>query len=123
MNTFDFSDYTHDLTEDELQLIPLVVSGMKKYRKDNPIKSDLIVLRFNEFLSANNNYKIRKLSSVRLRKLINFIRTTGTQPIIGSSKGYYVSFNQEDINEQILSLKERASSILGCADGLSKFVK
>lgn len=123
MKTFDFNDHTHDLTPDELELIPLVINGFKKYTKNNPIKSDSVISGFNVFLSKNPKYKIRKLSGVRLRKLINYIRTNGLQPIIGSSKGYYVSFEANDIQEQINSLNERASSILGCANGLSKFIK
>jgi hypothetical protein len=44
-------------------------------------------------------------------------------PIIGSSNGYYVSYDPDVIQEQIKSLKERANSILGCSNGLSKFLK
>ena len=122
MNTFEFNDHTHDLTPDELLLVPLVINGFKKYKKDNPIKSDAVIEGFNVFLSKNTKYKIRKLSGVRLRKLINYIRSTGQQPIIGSSKGYYVSFDAKDIQEQIKSLEERANSILGCSNGLSTFL-
>lgn len=123
METFGFNEHTHDLTPDELELVPLVINGFKKYTKENPIKSDAVINSFNDFLIKNPKYKIRKISGVRLRKLINYIRTNGLQPIIGSSKGYYVSFEANDIQEQINSLKERANSILGCANGLSKFLK
>jgi len=123
MNTLGFNEHTHDLTPDELQLVPLVINGFKKYTKDNPIKSDAVINSFNDFLNKNPKYKIRKITGVRLRKLINYIRTNGLQPIIGSSKGYYVSFEANDIREQINSLEERANSILGCSNGLSKFLK
>lgn len=123
METFGFNEHTHDLTPEELELIPLVINGFKKYTKENPIKSDAVINSFNDFLSKNPKYKIRKISGVRLRKLINHIRTNGLQPIIGSSKGYYVSFEADIIQEQIESLQERANSILGCAKGLSKFLK
>ena len=123
METFGFNEHTHDLTPDELQLIPLVISGFKKYTKENPIKSDKVINSTNDFLMRNPKYKIRKISGVRLRKLINYIRTNGMLPIIGSSNGYYVSFEADVIQEQINSLQERANSILGCANGLSKFLK
>jgi hypothetical protein len=123
MDTLGFNEHTHDLTPDELQLVPLVINGFKKYTKDNPIKSDAVINSFNDFLIKNPKYKIRKITGVRLRKLINYIRTNGLQPIIGSSKGYYVSFEANDIREQINSLEERANSILGCSNGLSKFLK
>ena len=123
METFGFNEHTHDLTPEELELIPLVINGFKKYTKENPIKSHKVISSFNDFLLNNDKYKIRKITDVRLRKLINHIRTNGLQPIIGSSKGYYVSFEADIIEEQINSLKERANSILGCANGLSKFLK
>jgi hypothetical protein len=123
MNTFEFNEFTHDLTPDELELVPLVINGFKKYTKENPIKTDKVINNFNDFLSKNTKYKIRKISGVRLRKLINYIRTNGMLPIIGSSVGYYTSYDSDIIQEQITSLQERANSILGCSNGLSKFLK
>jgi hypothetical protein len=123
METFGFNEHTHDLTNDELELVPLVINGFKKYTKDNPIKSKQVISSFNDFLINNPKYEIKKISDVRLRKLINYIRTNGMLPIIGSSNGYYVSYDPDVIQEQITSLQERANSILRCANGISKFLK
>lgn len=117
----NFEDFTHELSDDELKLVPLVISGFKNYTINNPIKSDTIVKRMNEFLTKND-YPI-KMSGVRLRKIVNHIRTNGLQPLIATSKGYFVSEDKEVIQEQINSLNQRANSIKRCADGLSKYLK
>ena len=111
----NFENVTFDLTEIESKLLPLIIAGFKKYTKQNPIKEPDIVKRFNE-----KNYEY-KLSGVRLRKLVNYIRSNGLLPLIATSKGYYVSYEKEEILSQIKSLRERASSINKCADGLEGF--
>ena len=63
-----------------------------------------------------------KLTQVRLRKMVNFIRCNAIVPLIGTSNGYYVSYNKEEVAKQIQSLNERASSIMNAANGLNKFV-
>jgi len=115
-----FEDFTNELTEDEKKLVPLVINGFKKYTKENPIKSKEIVSKMNEFL-AKNNYNI-KMTDVRLRKLVNYIRSSGKQPIMANSNGYYVSYDKDEIRQQIESLQQRARSINMCAEGLSKFI-
>lgn len=115
-----FEDFTNELNEDEKKLIPILMSGFKKYSKDNPIKAKEIVSRLNEFLSKNE-YGI-KMTDVRLRKLVNHIRSSGKQPIIATSNGYYVSYDKDEIRQQIESLQQRARSINVCAEGLSKFI-
>ena len=49
----NFEEHTPELNDDELKLIPLLVSGFKKYNKDNTIKSNKIVERLNDYLIAN----------------------------------------------------------------------
>ena len=110
----NFETLTNELTEIEMQMLDRLVIGFKNYTKSNPIKEPDIVKRFNE---RNNT----KLTGVRLRKLVNHIRTNGIIPLIATSKGYYVSYDEEEIKNQIKSLKQRASSIENCANGLLKF--
>jgi hypothetical protein len=112
----NFEEITTELTEVEKAILPQLIIGFKNYSKDNPIKEPLIVSRFN---SRSNNVK---LTGVRLRKLVNYIRTNGLLPLIATSKGYYVSYEKEEIQAQIKSLKQRASSIENCADGLLKYI-
>ena len=43
-------------------------------------------------------------------------------PLIATSNGYYVDYSKETLEAQIKSLKERASSINRCAQGLETFL-
>lgn len=117
----NFEDYTNELNHEELRLVPLVINGFKKYNIESPIKSAEVVSKLNKYL-AENDWKI-KMSGVRLRKIVNHIRSNSLLPLMASSKGYYVSNDAEHIKEQIVSLEQRASSIQRCADGLRKYLK
>jgi len=120
MSITNFEEYTHELTSEEMEILPIVVHGFRNYKKDNPIKSDLIVSRLNEYLQKHES-KIR-MNGPRLRKIVNYIRTNGIIPLIATSNGYFTSDCKETIKEQIKSLQERANSIQRCANGLNKFL-
>lgn len=111
----NFEDVTYELTDNEIQILPILIKGFKNYTEKNPIKEPDIVARFNE----RNNLK---LSGVRLRKLVNYIRSNSLLPLIATNRGYYVSYNRDVIQSQIKSLTQRANSINNCADGLQKFI-
>jgi len=70
----NFEEHTSELTSEEMEILPIVVHGFRNYKKNNPIKAELIVTRMNEFLSARG-FKTR-MSQPRLRKMVNYIRTT-----------------------------------------------
>ena len=91
--------------------------AFRKYTKQNPIKAPIIVAKIN----ANKLTK-KKFTEVRLRKIVNYIRTNGLIPLIATSSGYYVDYSPEVIESQIKSLKERSSSIYHCAVGLEKIL-
>ena len=120
MSVTNFEEFTHELTSEEMEILPIVVHGFRNYKKANPIKSELIVTRLNEYLLARG-YKI-KMTGVRLRKIVNYIRTNGIIPLIATSNGYFTSDCKQTIQEQIQSLQERANSIERCATGLKKFL-
>ena len=117
----NFEDFTNELNERELEILPLVVHSFRKYDKDNPIKSQDIVRKMNIYLEERN-YKI-KMTGARLRKMVNFIRSNSIIPLIATSKGYFTSKNKQTIESQIKSLLERAKSIESCAIGLNKFLE
>lgn len=116
----NFENYTHELNDQEMEILPIVIHGFRAYKKTNPIKAELIVKRMNQFLS-DRGYKIR-LNGPRLRKLVNYIRSNGLLPLIATSQGYFTTDCKETIAEQIKSLQERANSIKNCAIGLEKFL-
>jgi hypothetical protein len=103
-----------------MEILPIVIHGFRAYKKNNPIKAELIVTRMNKFLSERG-YKIR-LTQPRLRKLVNYIRSNSLIPLIATSQGYFTTDCKETIQSQIKSLNERANSIERCANGLKKFL-
>jgi len=112
----NFENITHELNDIELEMLPLMIEGFKRYTKQYPIKEPEIVARFN---SKNSRLK---LNGARLRKLVNHIRCHSMLPLIATSKGYYVSSDIAEIRNQIKSLRERANSINRCADGLLNYL-
>ena len=112
----NFEEYTYELTDNEKKMLPLIIQGFKNYSIKNTIKEPLIVSRFNQ---RNTNLK---LTAVRLRKLVNYIRVHSLLPLIATSKGYFVCYNKTIINTQIQSLRQRANSIDNCANGLEKLL-
>jgi len=120
MSITNFENYTHELTDQELEILPIVIHGFRAYKKNNPIKAELIVKRMNQFLS-DRGYKL-KLTQPRLRKLVNYIRSNSLLPLIATSQGYFTTDCKQTIQEQIKSLMERANSIDRCAQGLKNFL-
>lgn len=112
----NFETITDELTEHELSLVPLLVQGFRKHGINSPIKAPEIVHGMNRHLQS------KKFTEARLRKCVNYIRSNSIIPLIATSSGYYVSFDQDVIKSQIKSLEQRARSIQNCADGLNKFL-
>jgi hypothetical protein len=115
-----FEELTSELTAEEMEILNIVIHGFRQYKKTNPIKSELIVTRMNQYLQLHG-YKI-KMTGVRLRKMVNYIRSNSLIPLIATSHGYFTSDCKQTILEQITSLQERANSIERCAQGLKKFL-
>jgi hypothetical protein len=115
-----FEEHTSELTAEEMEILNIVIHGFRQYKKTNPIKSELIVTRMNQYLQ-NNGYKI-KMTGVRLRKMVNYIRSNSLIPLIANSQGYFTSDCKQTILEQITSLQERANSIENAVQGLKKFL-
>lgn len=114
----DFEGITHDLTKDELRMVPFVIASFKKYTKNTPITGPEVCRGWNK-----NRERLgftTRLTEPRLRKICNYIRSHSEIPLIATRRGYYVSYNLQDIDNQILSLEERAMSILSSAEGLKK---
>jgi len=112
----NFENITSELTKDELSILPLLMKGFAAHSITNPIKEKEIVKKINE-----RNLKV-KLTSARLRKFVNHIRTNKLLPLIATSKGYYVCYDKKVIESQARSLRQRARSIERCADGMVYFL-
>lgn len=111
----NFEEITFELTDEELQIVNLLIRGFRNHTSKNPIKAP-------EIVSAINVKYNLKLTEPRLRKICNHIRTNGLLPLIATSRGYYCSYDKDEIQQQIQSLRERANAINHSADGLTKFL-
>lgn len=121
MSIVNFEEITKELDDEEKKLVPILISGFKTHKKENPIKEPSIINAINR---QQEKYLLRKkLTSARFRKLCNFIRVTGLLHLIATSEGYYVSYDQIDLKKQIISLEQRARSILNASNGLKKFIQ
>jgi hypothetical protein len=112
----NFEEITTDLTPEELEWLELMVIGLRKYTAQNPIKAPDIVAGWNSKPGR------LKMTEVKLRKFCNHIRANGILPLIATSKGYFVSWDKEDIRNQVTSLEQRSRSIQSSADGLKRFL-
>lgn len=104
----NFEELTAELTDDEKHLVGHLIFMLElnqQVYKSHELESSL------------------KTTGVRIRKVINFIRKNHIAPVIGTSKGYYLSYDREQIEKQIKSLYERASSIRDCAKGMEYFLQ
>jgi hypothetical protein len=114
----NFEEITYDLSESEIQLALKIGFFLNKKTNENPVLSKDIVKGCNEAWSLKP-----KLTDVRLRKMINYLRSEAILPIISTSKGYYVSYNVEDIEITAKSLNQRLNSIAQAIIGLQKIAK
>ncbi len=116
----NFELLTNELDSEEIRLIEILIAGFKKRRKGNPIKAADVVSGIN-FKYHKLTLK-KKLTQVRLRKMVNLIRVKGLLPLIGTSNGYFVTNSHAEIEKQIKSLTERANSIKSAANGLQNYL-
>mgnify|MGYP003629141337 FL=1 len=91
-----FETITADLSNDELALVPIVIKGLiTKQGKDKAITGAKIC-------------KALDLGGARLRKIINHIRVKNLLPALCStSSGYFVATNIYEMQDYIISLKQR----------------
>ena len=116
----NFEEITKPLTDDEILYVNWFAVSFKNMKKEEPVKTDRIV----EF--ANSKRYLReiktKLTPARLRKIINHINGNAMLCVIGTSKGYYVSEDEDDIEKSIKSKRERANAINFGADGQQEYL-
>lgn len=113
------------LTHEEKLLLPHLEKILLSANKLRPILNDDILYELNKIVSKlkDEGHDIKPVSSSRLRKMINNMRVNSTLPIISNSKGYFVSYDNADIAEMIVSLKWRSAAILEAANGLQYIIK
>jgi hypothetical protein len=95
----NFEDITYELTEDELNIVPLIIKGITQRKgKDYAVSGKKICEKMN-------------LESVRLRKIINYIRVNGLiYGLCSCNKGYFMASTLTELEECIISLRQRVAS-------------
>ena len=103
--------------EERIVLLPCLQRFfLEKTSKSFPVTGKEIIRRFNDkkdqigFKAAFNN--------ARFMKLTNYIRAQRLLKLASCSKGYYVSYEPDILEECALSLENRCESILAAARGL-----
>lgn len=115
-----FEKITADLSDQEIrEILPFVIGGLKnKTGKGNAITGSEIVRKTNSFFRDHSiNYK---LSGVRLRKMINYIRIRGLLiSLCSTSKGYFIG-NKMELEECIESQLQRIRAQQSVVDSLER---
>ena len=104
-----FEKITAELNQQELELVPVVIRGLQtKQGKDSAVSSTKICKALN-------------ISSPRLRKIINHIRITNQLPALcSSSNGYFVATNIYEMQDYIISLKQRIKAQVDVLNSLEQ---
>ena len=94
-----YEDITYELTEDEMLLVAPMVKGLRKrIGKENAVRNIEI-------------QKAMELSSARVHKIINYIRINNlVYGLCSSACGYYIAENIKDLEDCLISLKQRIYS-------------
>lgn len=111
----NFETYTQPLSDDERKVIvPAMVAELKTHRgARTAIKNQAIAERVNMLCRI-------KPTDARVRKCINYIRTSGLVPcLISTSDGYYVATGREEVKKCIDSLFQRSVQIENVAKALT----
>lgn len=124
MSVTNFEDITYELTAEEQAIAGFVEKVIRSCTDETKAKKakDIVYL-VNHYIASEYNPKAAKMTEVRLRKFVNYYRSHGYIPICASSKGYFISFENEVLQLQVKSLKERAGGIHSAARGLEKWIK
>lgn len=114
----NFEEYTYELTDKEMEMLPNIVKHLKlKIGEANAITSKEVVKLYQDAKKAGKTKFT--MTGARWRKIIHHIRINNLVPLlISTSKGYYIATKEEEIKNYILSLKERINSITTVYDAM-----
>ncbi len=124
----NFEHVTQNLNSEDKKIVPYLQKVLETKTIDKPALSEIIVWETNMLIrqaisTGNHSAKIKKINDVKLRRLINYMRTHDILPVCSTSKGYFISYDKKVLEKQIVSLSQRANSIMSCAYGLERFIK
>ena len=95
----DFENITYELTDSELELVPIIIKGLSMRKgKDMTVSGTIICEKMN-------------IKGARLRKIINHIRVNNLlYGLCSCGKGYYTAKDLGELEGCIISLRQRVAS-------------
>lgn len=117
----NFEELTYELTPYEKNVIvPYMVDRLKhNIGNRSAVTNRTIIKRMEE----DKNFNL-KLTSTRIRKLINYIRVNDLIPcLMATSKGYYRANSIGEIESYIRSLKQRERAIRQMREAIERQFK
>ena len=104
-----FETITADLSQDEVDMVQPIINGLKaKQGKDMAVTGAKIC-------------EAMGLAGPRLRKMINYIRTNNLLPgLCSTSNGYFVAQNIYEMQDYIISLRQRIKAQVEVLNALEK---
>lgn len=106
------------LNNEELNVIlPILVKVLSKTSNMKTLKAPKIVEGMNNIRIRDGKFK-QVFTESMLRRMTNHIRANEILPVVANNKGYYVSYHESDIDEQITSLEDRVAGINLAITGL-----
>jgi hypothetical protein len=108
--------------EERYKLLPLVIRYFQERTDDNKhITCEKLVDLF-----SRNKEKIGvkcAINSQRIMKMTNYIRSQQLLPLMSGPTGYYITQDEDIIEEVISSLKQRIESQMSAIKGLENFLR
>jgi hypothetical protein len=110
-----FEDLTKDLTDKDRHIVLTTIRVLRVCNgKASAIKNREIARE----VATVTGYV---LTSIRIRKVVNYIRVKNLLPgLLASSLGYYIASNEQEYLDYIESLDDRIRSVIAVRDALEK---
>ena len=107
------------LNNEDLPVIEILKKVLLRCSYKNQKTSDEVIEEVNRVIATSpESDKMKPLNQIRLRKMINHLRTTSALPIISGGNGYYVSYEDDDIDYMVENLNSRVAAINAAITGL-----
>jgi hypothetical protein len=112
-----FEEETAKLTEYELSLAKIMAGAFQsRVGIENAITAGQIV--------ASMSRKGHKITEPRVRKIVHFlVATKQVNRLVATSKGYHIAKSDQEVEDHVLSLIQRAASIVIRAQAYPCFPK
>lgn len=115
----NFEEYTHELNAVEVD-VAQVLARIIISKAGEPITAKQLIERFSK--RPGHWFPKFRLDEARIRKMVNFLCNTRLPNLIGTSKGYFVTSDVEELKRATGTLISRANENQRRADILVKYL-